>query len=79
MRIWTKRPEDFDDELADHEVSGADILRTNSPFELLEHERRPDSMLTHQDFDSMHEPSNENVAYLLRDRVAALVPRRDTN
>ena len=78
VRIWTKRTEDSDDELADHDISGADILRTNSPFELLEHERRPDSMLTHQDFDSMHESSSESAAWLLRDRVAALVPRRDT-
>jgi WD40 repeat protein len=80
VRIWTKRPEEPDDELAYHDpgITGADILRTNSPFELLEHERRSDCMLTHQDLDSMHESSSDSAAHLLRDRVAALIPRRDT-
>lgn len=48
VRIWTKRPEEQSDEdLADHErgITGTDILRTNSPFELLEHERRSENLL----------------------------------
>jgi WD repeat-containing protein 26 len=84
VRIWTRRSEyPSDEELADHEpgIAGTDILRTSSPFELLEHEMRSDSLMTQPDFDTFPESSNDGAAYLLRGRVTALLPpfpRRDT-
>lgn len=56
VRIWTKRPEEVDDELGmDINDAGrrAGIPRTHSPM-LLEEQQRSDSPFTQQDLDSEH-------------------------
>jgi hypothetical protein len=79
VRIWTKRSEDqYDEELTDHDpgIVGAHIPRTNSPFELLEHERRSE-LSTQQDYFNTVHSSIEGATPLLRDQIGAFAFRRD--
>jgi hypothetical protein len=81
VRIWTKRPDDqYEEELTDHEpgIVGSHIPRTNSPFELLEHERRSDSPPTQQDYFNTVHSSIEGAHPLLRDQIGAFAFWRDT-